>query len=167
MTPWLDFGAVIAIQFAYMLVIARYTKTTRSVFRKLHLCLLLGIPFGILFDFVVGNYFGMFDYRLGFGIGFLIINGALSYGLMMTNLITHTDAPPHTLYLWTVGIGVVYEIGNYFFPVWSWTFLEDARLEEFLLIFILYPGLALLMMLALSLTRIALFASLRSFISVK
>lgn len=79
---------------------------------------------------------------------------------MATVALLHT-AHFSELYLWTVGIGAVYEVGNYFFPVWYWTFAHSLVVEEIVLILVAYAGLAMMVAAAVHTLNIFSFTWLR------
>ncbi len=141
---WFDFSIVILVQFLLFIVHAWYEKRLRDVPRVLGQSFLIGIAFGIPFDLIVGKFFGLYSYELGFGLYFLIINGALSYGLMQANtLLMQRVRLPH-FYVWTIVVGLVYEITNYFFRVWTWEF-ASVRTELLIVHSVGYISLAILM----------------------
>jgi hypothetical protein len=143
MEHWLHFVVVIIVQFLFFLFVShnRKQKIGTTSFVRL---LLLGVPFGFIFDVVVGEYFGVYDYYLGFGTMFLIINGLLSFGIMIATIELIKREEPLHFYLWTLALASTYEIANYFFPVWIWRFTENATLNESIVISVLYFGLSIL-----------------------
>jgi hypothetical protein len=111
----------------------------------------LGVPFGICFDLLVGDFLGFYTYTEGFNLSFLFLNGLFSYGFMIANVrLLYHHSLLHT-YLWSVCLAIVYEVTNYIFPVWNWTFLSNQTLEYVAVIFVLYVGLTTLIMAALKL----------------
>ena len=141
---WINFAIVIGVQFLLFLIHAWYEHKLKDVPRILSQSIVIGILFGSLFDLVVGKYVGVYMYTLGFGPGFLIINGALSYGLMQANTLLMQRAQALHFYAWTLVVGFVYEVTNYFFLLWSWEF--GSPLVELLVVHLVgYPALALLM----------------------
>jgi len=141
---WFNFGVVILTQFLLFIVHAYYEKRLKDVPKILLISMLIGIPFGILFDIVVGEFLGLYSYELGSGIFFLAINGALSYGLMQANALLMQRAHMLHFYVWTIIVGVVYEITNHFFRVWTWEF-GSVWFETFIVHSFGYTGLAVLM----------------------
>jgi hypothetical protein len=162
MNPWIDFSIIIVIQFILFLAIAYKNNDTRYSLKMLPVCLLLGIPFGLLFDIVFGQYLDIYHYRLGFGVGFLIINGALSYGLGIATVCALRNQTFLYFYGWTVLIGALYELGNYFFPVWSWSFFPDPFIQTLILISAAYCGLFVLNALVLKITKDITFKFMKS-----
>jgi hypothetical protein len=153
MTPTLEhllnFGVVVLVQLIFFIVHSIAVGEGRTILKHLGQGILLGLPFGIVFDLVIGNGFTMYEYELGFTWWFLLINGVFSFGFMMANvrLLYH-----HTLkhmYVWSMGLAIVYEITNYFFPVWKWTFIPSTALEYAVVVLLAYAGITALMMLAL------------------
>ena len=144
----LSFIVVISVQLFFFVIHAVSVNRKAQVFAYLRKGMLLGLPFGIVFDLVVGEHFGLFDYQFGYDIRFLIINGIFSYGFMLANVILlHRHSLQH-MYFWSVGLAVIYEITNYFFPVWEWTF-GSTVMEYVTVILFLYAGLTWGMMLML------------------
>lgn len=141
---WFNFGAVILTQFILFVVHAYYEKRLRDVPRILGISMLIGIPFGILFDIVVGEFFGLYSYELGPGIFFLAINGALSYGLMQANALLMQRVRLLHFYTWTIVVGIVYEVSNHYFRVWTWDF-GSFWTETIIVHAFGYIGLAVLM----------------------
>lgn len=149
MNPWADFAAVIFVQLLAFLFLA-YKK---QAFKRVTLSLIaksavLGVVFGIVFDLAIGKYLGVFDYALHFGVLFLIINGGLSYGLWILTIQLLQNERFLAFCGWTIAIGLVYEIANYFFTVWIWTFDGSFLYREAVVIFAAYCGLAILAALA-------------------
>lgn len=141
---WLNFAVVIFVQLLLFVVHAHYEKRLSHVLRILGWGVLIGIVFGILFDLVVGKFFGLYTYQLGFGPLFLIVNGALSYGFMQANTLLMQRARLPHFYIWTIIVGAVYEITNYYFRVWTWEF-ATPRVEFLIVHSVGYVGLAILM----------------------
>ena len=119
---WLNFSVIIFVQFLLFIICAFYEKRLSDVARILGLGILTGIVFGLLFDLVFGKFSGFHEYVLGFGVFFLILNAALSYSLFAANILLMQRLRLLQFYIWTVVIVAVYEITNYFFPVWTWEF---------------------------------------------
>jgi Na+/citrate or Na+/malate symporter len=141
---WFDFGVVILTQLILFIVHAYYEKRLRDVPKILFTSMLIGIPFGIVFDLIVGEFVGLYSYQLGSGIFFLAINGALSYGLMQANALLMQRAHLLHFYVWTLVVGVVYEMSNHYFRVWTWDF-GSFWFETFIVHAFGYIGLAVLM----------------------
>lgn len=161
MEPWLDFFIIIGLQLLLLLFIAFQKRAFREITPYLlaHIAL-QGIVFGVMFDLLIGKYAGVFDYALGFGPLFLIINGALSYGLWIATIFLLRPERFFRFYLSTISIGGLYEFANYFFPVWTWKFSSNFLSQEALVIFVAYCGLSLPTALLLSLTMKARFRAL-------
>lgn len=119
---WLNFAIIILVQLLLFTAHAYYEKRLSDVPRILGYGVLIGIVFGIPFDLVVGKFFGLHSYALGFGAFFLILNATLSYGLFAANTLLMQRARLVHFYIWTIGIVAVYETTNLFFRVWTWEF---------------------------------------------
>lgn len=145
MENWLNFTVIIAAQLLLFIAIA-FLQNKRVAVRPIILkSLLIGLIFGVAFDVVFGWYLGIFAYTFGFDYLFIIINGILSYGIMAATVWLCSEYSFFKFYLMSICIGVVYEATNYFFPVWSWHFDESVFIEQFVLIFAAYCGLAVLL----------------------
>ena len=116
---WFNFVIVILVQLAIFIIHAWYEKRLKDVSKILAWGVIIGIVFGITFDLVVGKYIGLYSYVLGFNATFLIPNGAFSYGFMQANVLLMQKVSLLHFYVWTVVVAAVYEITNYFFPVWN------------------------------------------------
>lgn len=144
-----NFLVVVVSQFIFLLIHARTAGASEEIPKLLMKGLIFGLVFGVVFDLIVGKWAGVFEYEIGFIWWFLIINGLFSYGLMMANvLLLHKHSLLH-LIGWSMMVGTVYEIANYFFPVWSWTFMQNSALEYMLVILFAYTGLTLTMMIVM------------------
>jgi len=133
---WLNFIIVIFVQFLIFITYAYYTKKLSQVPQVLIKGILIGLIFGLSFDFVFGKLLGLHSYILGFGMPFLVLNTAVSYGFFSANiLLLERIRFPH-FYIWTIFIMVIYEITNFFFPVWNWGF----TLEPFQFLLVLSFG---------------------------
>lgn len=104
----------------------------------------IGLPFGVIFDLVIGRSVGMFDYTFGYTWWFLTMNGLFSYGFMVANVYLLRRSNLIQLYLWSISLAITYETTNFFFPVWEWAFWTP-NLEYTTVIFAAYFGLAILM----------------------
>ncbi|MBU6323338.1 hypothetical protein KGQ55_01480 [Patescibacteria group bacterium] len=145
MNPWLDFFAVVSVQFFFFMFLA-YRK---RAFNEITLGLVgrsvaAGLIFGIAFDLAVGKYLGVFEYALRFEPLFLVLNGALSYGLWMLTIRLLRDESFLSFFAWTIAIGAVYEIADYLYPVWTWTFGGGFLFQESIVLLAAYCGLAML-----------------------
>ncbi len=141
---WLSFTVVIVVQFILFIAHAWYEKRLREVTHILAVSIAIGIPFGILFDLVVGKFLGIYHYELGFGLLFLTVNGGLSYGLMQANTLLMERVHFFHFYLWTILVGFIYEITNALHTVWTWDF-STTMIELFVVHAFGYIGLATLM----------------------
>jgi hypothetical protein len=141
----INFSVVIGIQLLFFIIHAFLVNEQKNIVKYLVLGALAGLPFGILFDLIVGLHIGIFTYPVGFPLWFLIINGIFSYGFMIANVFLLHNHTVNHMFLWSAALGLVYEITNYFFPVWEWTF-GTFWLEYGVVIFAAYFGFAWLMM---------------------
>ncbi len=137
---WLHFFLLVAVQLLFFLFVA-YIKRTRGILNVLLKSIPIGIVLGMIFDLVVGKYTGIFGYVLGFDLPFLIVNGIFSWGVMLATISLFENKMFWSLYGWTVILGIVCEIANYFFPVWVWQFPAPFSLREAVVIFVMYPAL--------------------------
>ncbi len=117
---WIYFAIVIFMQVLVFVAYAWYSKKLSKVPQALTKGVLIGIIFGLSFDFVFGKFLGFHSYGLGFGISFLILNAAVSYGLFSANILLLEGMRFPYFYIWTIFIMAMYEITNFFFPVWNW-----------------------------------------------
>jgi hypothetical protein len=145
MSDWAHFYSVVGVQLIVFLLLA-YQK--RSVGRisvgMFFKCVVLGALFGIGFDVLFGQQLGIFGYSLGFDPGFLAINGVLSYGLWFATVQLLRSEELLSFYIYSTAVALIYEVTNYFAPVWSWTFGDSGLFQEFVVTFFAYAGLALL-----------------------
>lgn len=145
MISWVNFFIVICAQFLVFLFVAHKEKLVTKI-RPVHIVqsVLLGIVFGVAFDLLVGRYLGIFTYALQFDPLFLVVNGALSYGIWMLTIYCIQSNRILSFCAWTIGIGLFCELANYFFPVWSWTFGGSFWYQEAVVILVAYCGLGIL-----------------------
>ncbi len=141
---WINFIVVISIQLIMLVIHAWREKKLKQLPKILLLGCGIGVVFGIGFDLFVGHFLGLYSYLLGFTFPFLFWNGLLSYGFMQANVLLMQTAKIWHFYIWSVIVGLAYEITNYFYPVWSWEF-SSGLLEYLIVVFVLYAGLSLLM----------------------
>lgn len=119
---WIHFASVIVTQLLVFIVCARSLGRIGDIPRLLVHGIPVGVVCGVSFDLFFGKYLGLSSYELGFGMPFLVLNGALAYGIFAANvlLLEHTSFA-HFCVL-TACIMMVYEAANFFFPVWQWNF---------------------------------------------
>src|SRR5688572_9178251 len=99
---WLNFAVVIFVQALLFIVHGYFAKKLSQVPRVFGWGVLIGIAVGVPFDLVVEKFFGLHSYTLGFfGLFFLIINAALSYGLFVANTLLMQHARLSYFCLWT------------------------------------------------------------------
>mgnify|MGYP003395468573 CR=1 FL=1 len=151
MNPWANLTIVIGTQLLIFLFIY-YRREKKHLSEILFKSLIMGICFGIPFDLIFGKYLGIYDYVLGFGLIFLFVNGLASFGLWIATVwLLRSRSFSHFCYS-TICIGMIYELTNYFFPVWSWQFAGSFIYQELVVIIALYFGLAILVAILISLT---------------
>ncbi len=153
MSPWANFLAVVCVQLLFFLFLAYRKRAFKKVTPGLLVrSVALGVVFGIAFDLLVGKYLGVFDYALHFDPLFLAINGGLSYGLWILTVQLLQAERFLSFFAWTIAIGAAYEIADYFYPVWAWSFGGGFLYQESIVILAAYCGLALLAAFAVSRT---------------
>lgn len=153
MSSWTNFLVVICMQLLFFLFLAHKKRAFKQITLGLLVkSVVLGAVFGIAFDLLVGKYLGIFSYALHFDTLFLIINGVLSYGLWVLTVQLLQSERFLSFCAWTIAIGLVYEVTNRFYPVWSWTFSGSFLYQESVVILAAYCGLGILTALAASLT---------------
>jgi len=145
MTHWMNFTFVIIVQLLVFIVVAYSKKKHADIAPILIKSLPIGLVFGVIFDLVFAGYLGIFEYTFGFDWVFIIINGILSYGIMAATVWLFYNCSFFKFYFLSICIGLTYELANYFFPVWSWQFNENVIVQQFILIFAAYFGLATLL----------------------
>jgi len=119
---WLHFGVVILVQFIFFFVCAAYYKKLDEMPTLLLRGIFIGIAIGLLYDHLLGRYLGLFSYELGFGFPFLLLNAGLSYGLFVASTLLLKKISTIHFVIWLSALVTVYEITNYFFPVWRYEF---------------------------------------------
>lgn len=119
---WISFGVVIFTQFIFFVLSALYYKKVSSILRLLLLGIVLGTAIGLVYDNLLGRYFGLFSYTLGFNASFLILNASLSYGFFVATALLVQKVSTVRFIVWLSVLVSVYEIANYFFPVWIYHF---------------------------------------------
>lgn len=144
---WIYFCIVIFVQLAFFLTVAQKLKTPKKEQGTILLkSMVLGIPFGIVFDLMFGHFLGIFSYPfLDFEWGFLFMNGFFSYGIMIATVWLGRRLAFFSFYFLTVVLACVYEVVNWLSPVWQWTFSDSLVITNLVLLFAAYFGLALMM----------------------
>jgi len=134
--PWLNFTIFVSVQFLLFIIHAYFEKKLSDAPRILGWGILIGIAVGLSFDLVLGKFFGLWSYTLGFGPMSLALSASLVYGLFAAHTLLMQRARLPHFFLWTMLVGVVfYEITNYFFPVWTYEFaLPPLGFLTFLLV---------------------------------
>lgn len=146
--PMVNFWIVIFVQLTFFILVAFHLNKANKIIKYLLLGMIIGLPFGVVFDLLISEYVGVFSYYLGFTKDFLVINAIFSYGLMVSTVALIKNLRIIPLYLWSVLIGCVYELINYLSPVWEWTF-GGFLYELVVVIGAAYFGLMLLMILVI------------------
>ncbi|MCA9365753.1 hypothetical protein KC723_02570 [Candidatus Kaiserbacteria bacterium] len=146
--PMVNFWIFVLVQFTFFVLVAFHLNKADKIIKYLLLGLIIGLPFGVAFDLLIGEYVGVFSYYLGFTKDFVIINAVLSYGLLISTVALIKNLKIISLYLWSVLIACVYELINYLSPVWEWTF-GGFLYELVVVIGAAYFGLMLLMILVI------------------
>lgn len=155
MGNWAHFFAVVSVQCLFCVLVLSRSQISRKISASfVSSSLIAGIVFGVPFDLFFGKYLGVFRYVSGFVFPFLIVNGALSYGLMILTVRFFDTKSFLRFYAWTVALGIVYELVNYVFPVWLWQFSGGFAYREGVVIFAAYGGLSLLLWNIFALSRL-------------
>lgn len=143
-----NFIIVVTVQFLFYIFHAYKVGESHDLKRQLLRGMALGLPFGIAFDLIIGHTFGFHDYEFGYTWWFLIINGIFSWGFMIANVFLLKHHSIIHMYLWSVSLAMLYEITNYFFPVWEWTFAPSGAegMEYLVVVFTAYASLTALLM---------------------
>jgi hypothetical protein len=158
MNPWINFFVVICVQLLFFLILLYQKRTFKTITPGLILkSVAAGVVFGMAFDLLVGRYLGIFSYALHFQPLFLVINGTLSYGLWFLTLWLLQSERFLSFCGWNIALGLVYEVTNHFYPVWSLTFGGSFLYQASMVILVEYCGLALLVAFVASLTKQAQF----------
>ncbi|MEX0917175.1 MAG: hypothetical protein WDZ90_01485 [Candidatus Paceibacterota bacterium] len=118
--PWLNFVVVIFIQLLLLIVYACYKKKLSDVPRILGLGIVIGMGVGLLSDLVLGKFFGLWSYALGFSSLPLMLTAVFVYGLFSASILLMQHARLLHFFVLTMIMMVVYETTNYFFRVWSY-----------------------------------------------
>lgn len=129
---WISFGILLVAQFLIFIAFAVYEKKVRGIPAVLLKAFLIGIPFGLAFDLVLGKLLGLSSYTLGFGLSFLIPNAAFSYGLFAATVLLLKQRPVY-FYLSVLLITALYEIVNLYLHVWAWHFPVPVALVPVIL----------------------------------
>ncbi len=157
MEHWISFLFLISIQIVLLIALSLLISKKKLSCRNLVISLIVGVPFGVLFDLFFGEYLMIYSYSLGYDLSFLVVNGFLSFGLMIATILLFDGKKFISFYGYTIFIGLIYEVTNYFFPVWHWTFLDNNLLEYVVVIGFAHTGLSLMMATTLKLLRVAKF----------
>lgn len=145
MQSWLAYAVVIVVQVVLLLLVAYRRRSLRGLGRVIVTSIPLGIALGVATDLILGAHLGVYGYYLPMSPMFLIINGALAYGLMTATVRLIPLEPFLSFCAWALLICAVYELANLVFPVWYWSFFESMLVMELLGIAAIYCGGALIM----------------------
>lgn len=139
---WVSFVVIISVQIVFFALTAFYFKKPPSS-KLLLRGAAIGMTVGLVYDILLGGYFGLFSYTLGFEIQFLLINASLSYGIFAANTLLLEKVSTIHFVIWLSALVSVYEITNFYFPVWSYNFALPL-IPFFILCLIGYSSGALL-----------------------
>lgn len=140
---WLHFSVVIFVQLIFFVAYASFEGRLKEIPKILLHGISIGIVIGLLYDLVLGKYFGLVSYALGFGIPFMVTNAALSYGLFVASCLLLQRSNTIHFITWLSLLIVVYETANHFFTVWAYEFSLPLILL-FVLLLVGYSSGALL-----------------------
>lgn len=119
---WSDFGIIILTQFILFIVLAIVEKRTGEIPMTLIRGIIIGTVLGLIYDLILGKYFGFFSYSLGFDSEFILTNSVLSYGLFTASVLLIQKQQVEYFLIWFVLLIAIYETTNHFFPVWKYKF---------------------------------------------
>jgi len=119
---WFNFGILLLVQLFVFVAFALYERKLSNIWRILGKGILVGIPFGLLFDLVLGKLLGLSTYALGFELYFLIPNAALSYGIFAATILLLNQQRRIYFCIATISITALYEVANLYLRVWAWHF---------------------------------------------
>lgn len=119
---WANFAIVFLVQFVLFIVHAWYEKKLPHMSRILLWGALTGVVLGPVMDLMFCKFANLCTYTLGFGSFFLILNGALLYGLFAANTLLMEQARFLHFCIWTLTVATVFEVTNLFIPLWTYTF---------------------------------------------
>ena len=134
------FVIVFFIQLLLFLYHAYTEKKLSEMPRILGQAALCGVVIGPPLD-LFGKYLGLFSYTLGFGALYLILNGALLYGLFAANVLLMQKARLLHFCIWITVITAVFEITNLFIRLYTYSFAVPSA-EYFLVAFGAPVGIA-------------------------
>ena len=90
----------------------------------LGLGILSGAVLGLFSDIVFGKFLGLWSYTLGFDLPFLLVNAVLLYGLFAAHVLLMQRVRMLHFIAWVLASGVVFEVSNYYFPLWTYHFFD-------------------------------------------
>jgi len=140
---WINFGVVVFMQLCFFFITALYYKKLKEVPLILLYSVIIGTLIGLLYDLSLGKYLGLFSYSFGFEISYLLLNASMSYGLFVANVLLLQSVRTLHFTIWLSALVIVYEITNFYFPVWTYEF-SLPLLPFFILCLVGYSSGALL-----------------------
>lgn len=141
---WVGFGLSVLLQLVIYLSLVKYHSSLRSELSRLPHYLCLGVLVGVFFDYLLGLKLGLWDYSLGFGPFFIIMNGFLLWGLFIAEVAILKNLSFIWFAISCVVVGYVVELLNLYLHAWEWKLFENQLLEYVLVVHILYPGFGLI-----------------------
>ena len=162
MSPWINFLVVICTQLLFFLLLAYQKRAFKEITPGVIVKNIgAGVVLGMMSDLFIGKYLGILNYVLGFHLLFLIMNGALAYGLWFLTLRLLRSESVLSFLVWNTVIALIYEVVNHFYPVWQWTFEGSFLHKASMILIVGYWGPALLVALIATLVTQVKFPAFR------
>lgn len=155
MYGWFAYAAVIIVQALLLLFVAYRRRSLSGLGRVIVTSMLLGIILGVATDLILGVYLGVYGYYLPTTPLFLVVNGALAYGVMTATVRLIPLQPFLPFCAWALVICAVYELANLAFPIWYWSFFENILVMELIGVAAIYCGGAIVMKVGWQIVRAA------------
>ena len=114
---WLNFVVLGFVALILFIICAFYEKRSSDALRILLIGIPLGTVLGLFSDLVLR---GTYSYPLGYGLPYLILNAAVVYGFFTATVLLLQRVRLLRFSIWILATLAVYEITNYFFPVWTY-----------------------------------------------
>ena len=111
---------IVTIQIGLLLLHAAASSQIHRILEYIWKGVAVGIPSGVIFDLIVGKYFGFYSYIIGFELWFLITMGATSYACMVAHIFLLQNWRLYQIVIWATVMAFVCEVANMLFPVWTW-----------------------------------------------
>ena len=127
---WLNFVVVGFATLILFIVCAFYEKRSSNALRILLIGIPLGTVLGLFSDLVL---WGTYSYPLGHGLPYLILNAAIIYGFFVATVLLLQRVRLLRFSIWIIAMVAVYEITNYFFPVWTYKITPFLGWSSFVL----------------------------------